>query len=100
MRLTSVATRQAEPVPRYLAIIVPDVEVVRILTSRAGHSDGLLAIFTFAEAGRTGIANSDAKISRTAAVTLTAATDVPARRAFIICFVAWFSRAGFGAGRP
>ena len=86
--------------PRYLAIVVPDVEVVRILTSRAGHSDGLLAIVTFAEAGRTGIASLDAKISRTAAVTLTAVADAPARRAFIICFVAWFSRAGFGAGGP
>lgn len=40
---------QIEPMPRDIAVIVPDVEVVRFFSHRTGHADDLLAIFTAAK---------------------------------------------------
>ena len=48
--LTLFLALQIEPMTRDIAVIMPDVEEVGIFPRRTGHRDGLLAVFTAAQA--------------------------------------------------
>jgi hypothetical protein len=59
----SVSAPQIEPVSSDVAIVIWNVEIVRIFPERTRHRHGFLATVTTAEARWAGVSNLDAKIA-------------------------------------
>lgn len=91
---------QAEPMTRSIAVVVPDIEIIRILADRARHADDLLAVLATAKTGGTGITDLHAEVGLSAAAILIAIADTPAFGTLVVAFIPGSIRACLRAGWP
>ncbi len=93
-------TDEIEPVARYLAVVMPYVKVVGILTTWARHGGGLRTFFALAKSGCAAVAQLDAQVRPATAALLATVANAPSIRAFVVWLVSGSASSGLGAGRP